>query len=162
MQKSLAVTLQKLLGELPFGHDGRVSVNTHFRKSLDDAIELYTRSREKALDHLYKSQEFTKSRSIELEADFEEVAASCGYFSFSLLDFANEMRTYLDILDDLKLEIEERPYGRSWSWLKMWRRLRLHGHTEIDDDLGTYPFQPRIAWVTSGSCHSLVILGRYQ
>lgn len=59
---------------------------------------------------------------MELEADFEEVAASCGYFSFSLLDFANEMKTYLEILDDLKLEVEERPCGKTWSWLRFWRR----------------------------------------
>lgn len=62
---------------------------------------------------------------MDLEADFEEVAASCGYFSFSLLDFANEMKEYLVILDDLKLEVEERPSGRSWNWLKFWRRLRF-------------------------------------
>lgn len=60
---------------------------------------------------------------MDLEADFEEVAASCGYFSFSLLDFANEMKEYLEILDDLKLEVEERPGGRSWNWLKVWRRF---------------------------------------
>ena len=35
---------------------------------------------------------------METEADFEEVAASCGYFSFSLLDFACEMQVYLEVL----------------------------------------------------------------
>lgn len=85
-------------------------------------MDLYTRSREEALGLLYKNKEFTRPRSADVEADFEEVAASCGYFSFSLQDFANEMKDYLDILDDLKLEKEERPAGRTWNWLKFWRR----------------------------------------
>ena len=138
------MTLQKLLDELPFGPDGRVIVDAHFQSSLEGAIELYTRSRQEALDQLYKSQDFNKSRSGELEADFEEVAASCGYFSFSLLDFASEMRTYLEILDDLKLEVEERPYGRSWNWLKIWRRFLKSDVMWAAGNAGTCSHLPRI------------------
>jgi hypothetical protein len=29
----------------------------------------------------------------------------------------------LSILDELQLEVEERPNGRTWSWLKVWLRL---------------------------------------
>lgn len=112
------------MDELPYSPDGRVAVDAHFRNSLEDAVDLYTNAREQALALLYKKQDLTKSRSAELEADFEEVAASCGYFSFSLLDFANEMKQYLEILDDLKLETEERPGGRSWEWLKFWRKFK--------------------------------------
>lgn len=112
--------MRKLLDELPYAPDGSVAVNAHFRTSLNDAIELYTSSREEALSQLYKTKELTQPRPLEMQADIEEVAASCGYFSFSLLDFANEMRTYLEILDDLKLEIEERPDGKTWNWLKAW------------------------------------------
>lgn len=121
--KSLAVTLRKLLDELPYAPNGSIAVNAHFRTSLDNAIELYTDSREEALGQLYKTKELTQPRPVEMEADFEEVAASCGYFSFSLLDFANEMRAYLEIWDDLKLEIDERPDGKTWNWLKVWRKI---------------------------------------
>ena len=76
---------------------------------------------------------------MELEADFEEVAASCGYFSFSLLDFANETSVYLDLLDDLKLEVEERPYGRTWNWLKLWLKLPRFKDRDIDPGENT-PF----------------------
>ena len=134
------MTLRKLLDELPYAPDGSIAVNAHFRTSLDDAIELYTSSREEALSQLYKSKELTKPRPVETEADFEEVAASCGYFSFSLLDFANEMRIYLEILDDLKLEVEERPDGKTWSWLKVWRRTSDSKPTQDHDDPGTRPF----------------------
>ena len=137
VQKSLAVTLRKLLDELPYAPDGTLAVNTHFRTSLDDAIELYTDSREEALSQLYKTKELTQPRPVEMEADFEEVAASCGYFSFSLLDFAHEMRAYLEILDDLKLEVEERPDGRTWNWLKLWRRISKFKRKQDYNDPGT-------------------------
>ena len=114
-----------ILDELPFAKDGSIAVNAHFRFSLDESIELYTDSRQRALQLLYKNKELNKVRPFEVEADFEEVAASCGYFSFSLLDLADEMKAYLEILDDLKLEIEERPVGRTWSWLKFWRRFPM-------------------------------------
>jgi len=122
--KSLAVTLQKTLAELPYDCNGRIIVNAHFASSLDEAIKLYSTSRQEALDQLYKHKELTKSRPPEIEADFEEVAASCGYFSLSLLDFANETKVYLDILDGLKLEVEERPEGRTWNWLKFWCKFQ--------------------------------------
>ena len=110
------------MDELPFAVDGQIAVDAHFKSSLADAIKLYTSSRQKALQLLYKNKELTKAKPMETQADFEEVAASCGYFSFSLLDFASEMQVYVDILDDLKLEIEERPEGRTWKWLKFWQR----------------------------------------
>ncbi len=122
MQKSLAVTLRRILDELPFNADGEIAVDAHFKSSLTDAIKLYTASRQEALRLLYKNKELTKARPMETQVDFEEVAASCGYFSFSLQDLAGEMQVYLDILDALKLEVEERPRGRTWQWLKFWQR----------------------------------------
>ena len=119
-QKSLAITMKSILDELPFDEEGRFTVDNHFSFSLGEAIRLYNKSREDALEKLYKSKEITQSKSMEMQADFEEVAASCGYFSFSLQEFANEMKTYLEILDELKLEVEERPDGRTWKWLKFW------------------------------------------
>jgi len=48
-------------------------------------------------------------------AEVEEVAAVCGHFSFSLLDFAEDVLTYLSALDDLQAEMESP--RRSWNWL---------------------------------------------
>lgn len=117
------------MDELPYTPGGQIAVDAQFRTSLEDAVELYTWSRQKALNLLYKNKEFTKAGSVQVQADFEEVAASCGYFSFSLLDLANETKKYLEILDDLKLEVEERPYGRSWNWLNFWGKI-LHSKSE--------------------------------
>ena len=73
------------------------------------------------MKELYKSKELDKDRPASIEADFEEVAASCGHFSFSLQDFASEMQTYLTILEELKEETEKTK-NRSWKWLLFWRR----------------------------------------
>ena len=132
----MAVTLRKILDELPYDSNGTIAVDTHFRSSLEDAVELYTSSRAEALGLLYKNKEFQRAGSVALEADFEEVAASCGYFSFSLLDFANEMKLYLEILDDLKLEVEERPTGRTWNWLKLWRKDQYSWSKQENGDPG--------------------------
>lgn len=99
-------------------------MNSNFRTSLAQAIELHSRARREALSVLYKDNELKKAHSTEVEADLEEVAASCGHFSHSLEEFAGEMKVYLEILDDLKLEVDERPLGRSWQWTKFWRKTR--------------------------------------
>lgn len=127
----------EIFKEIPFGPgpDYRVSINSRFHTSLDRALELYKESREKALKAIYREKEVMRIRTLELEADLEEVSASCGHFSFSLLSFGEELKELLVILDELQLEAEERPSGRSWNWLKFWRREV----TETDDlDTGWY------------------------
>ena len=124
------------MDELPYTANGQIAVDAKLRTSLEDAVELYTSSRQEALTLLYKSKEFAKAGSVQTQVDFEEVAASCGYFSFSLLDLANETKKYLEILDDLKLEVEERPNGRSWNWLKFWRKIRRSKSQQKQCDSG--------------------------
>ncbi|KAK2784219.1 hypothetical protein FQN53_008731 [Emmonsiellopsis sp. PD_33] len=121
--RSLAYTVTEILGELPYGPgpDYKVAVNCKFRTSLDRALELYRTARNDALNTVYWQKDFAKAKSIEMEADLEEVAASCGHFSFSLQAFAEQLRDILEVLDELQLEAEERPNGRSWNWLKFWR-----------------------------------------
>lgn len=118
--------MKQILDELPYGQggNGRIQVNERFRSSLAEALKLYANARQEALNFLYNNKDMNKARPVELEADFEEVAASCGHFSFSLQDFANDMEEYLDILEDLKIEMDTRPNGRTWEWLKFWRRGR--------------------------------------
>lgn len=123
--KSLAFTLKQILDDLPYGETPKfeIAINPKFRSSLVAAIDLYSNARKKALKQLYRGQALSINRPQDLEVDFEEVAASCGYFSFSLLDFAEDMKVYLDILDELKDELDK-PWKqkRSWNWLKIWKR----------------------------------------
>ncbi|KAI4216744.1 MAG: hypothetical protein LQ351_000692 [Letrouitia transgressa] len=122
--KSLAFTLREILGELPFGPgpEYQIAIDAHFKPSLEEAIELYTTARETALSLVYRNKEINKHRSFEIEADFEEIAASCGVFSYSLQDFGKETGNFLDILMELKDEIDCRPEGRTWAWLKPWSK----------------------------------------
>lgn len=135
--------MKQILDELPYGQGENrcITVHPHFRSSLADALKLYTNAREEALAFLYRSKDLNKSRPVELEADFEEVAASCGHFSFSLKDFAKDMEEYLDILEELKIEMDKRPNGRTWEWLKFWRRGRAITATKkrAGAEPGEYP-----------------------
>ena len=133
--------MKKILDELPCGTgpDHQIKINTYFESSLTEAVKLYSGAREEALAMLYRTKDLNKERPMEVEADFEEVAASCGHFSFSLQDFAHEMQVYLDILNDIKREIEERPSGRSWDWLKIWRYDR---RSLSSKDLGKHSSLP--------------------
>jgi len=94
--------------------------------------QLYSSARAAALQELYKSKELDKTRPESIEADFEEVAASCGYFSFNLQDFASEMQNYLSILEELKEEAE-RTKSRSWNWLYFWRSPKFQKSRHVED-----------------------------
>ncbi|TVY80910.1 Uncharacterized protein LSUE1_G003049 [Lachnellula suecica] len=119
--KSLAYTLSQILEELPFssGPHYAITINEHFQSSLTEAFS----ARSEALNELYKTKELKRDRAESIEADFEEVAASCGHFSFSLQAFADEMQIYLSILEDLKDELEKSKH-RSWKWLLFWRESK--------------------------------------
>lgn len=66
-----------MLDDLPFAHGSEfhIVLNERFRSSLVDAIELYSNARQEALRMLYRDKEFSKARTTEITADFEEVAA---------------------------------------------------------------------------------------
>jgi hypothetical protein len=129
--KSLAYTLSEVLREPPFGAAPgyQITINDHFRQSLTDALSLFNDARAHALQELYNTLELDRTRSDSVQADFEEVAAACGHFSFSLQTFGEEMQKYLDVLDDLKFASEHRK--RSWHWLEWWRNGRHHGRKAV-------------------------------
>ena len=121
----------------------KVAVNENFHSSLRQAVELYRHSRTEALETLHKNRAISaaeaghpnKTKAFsgqkngshnkkqqptdeEIVADIEEVSACCGHFSFSLLDFAEDVLTYLHILEQLKAQIEH-PV-RTWKWTTSW------------------------------------------
>lgn len=134
--KSLAFTLSELLRDPPFGAapDYDITINDTFRHSLIDALSLFNDNRAKALEELYKNIELGRPRSDKIKADFEEVAAACGHFSFSLQSFGEEMSKYLDVLDDLKYASEHKK--RSWQFLALWKQIH---HRQIQAPL--LPFE---------------------
>lgn len=137
--KSLAFTLSEVLREPPFGEAPGydIAINDNFRQSLLDALSLFNDNRARALEELYKSIEFGRPRSDKIKADFEEVAAACGHFSFSLQSFGEEMSKYLDVLDDLKYASEHR--HRSWQFLALWKHVH---HRQIQAPLLPFETEP--------------------
>ena len=131
----MAYTLRDVLDELPFGPgpEYEMAINEHFRHSLVDAKALFSSAKREALDVVYKTKLPTKTGSVTVDADFEEVAASCGYFSSSLEDFAEDMITFLDVLEELKNNVNRYPRRRSWAWLKFWRRGRNNKGLDGDE-----------------------------
>ncbi|KAH0064926.1 hypothetical protein KCU66_g24209, partial [Aureobasidium melanogenum] len=115
-----------ILDELPFlpGTDDVIAVNVNFRTSLAQAIELFNNARKEALSTLYRNKEITNAKSLERVADLEEVAASCGHYAAAMVDFAEDTLKYLEILEELKEELEQKDRNRSWNWLAIWRRHR--------------------------------------
>jgi len=112
-----------MLDELPFGPapEYRIETNPNFKESLRSAINLFNEKRTEALNNLYRGEVITGAQPLDMAADVEEMAASCGYFSYNLIIFAEEMKTFLDILEELQ-RLQETDV-RSWEWLKFWKRL---------------------------------------
>jgi hypothetical protein len=125
--KSLAFTLKSILDELPFrpGTGDVIAVNVNFRSSLAQAIELFNETRKNALSTLYRNKEITTTRSLERVADLEEVAASCGHYAATMVDFAEDTLEYLEILEELKEEMEQEDRKRSWKWMAFWLKHRV-------------------------------------
>lgn len=86
---------------------------------------MFGQARKVALETVYHSKESTAAKSEAVAADFEEVAASCGHFSSSLQDLAENVVTYLDAVRDLEQETKNGPWNLSWTWLYFWRRRRI-------------------------------------
>jgi hypothetical protein len=99
-----------------------MAINEHFRHSLVDAKALFSNARREALSAVYLNKIPKMTSCAAVAADFEEVAASCGYFSSSLQDFADDMVAFLDILEELKANVNRYPRRRTYSWLKFWQR----------------------------------------
>jgi hypothetical protein len=136
--RSLAYTMKEILDELPYDPDEGYSIiiNPRFKASMDRALEMYKVARQEALKIIYEKKQTSKSHSLEIDADWEEAAASCGHFSFSLLEVAEQINDYLVILDQMQLEIEETPTGRTWSWLKFWQSTKNRERlSNIDPDM---------------------------
>lgn len=110
-----------------------MTINEHFRHSLVDAKALFSNAKREALDVVYKTKIPSKTGSAAIAADFEEVAASCGYFSSSLEDFAEDMVTFLDVLEELKMNVNRYPRRRSWKWLQFWQRGRKSKRSDGDN-----------------------------
>jgi len=97
---------------------------------------------------LYQSDIITRDKDEDTAANQEEVAASCGHFSYSLEEFGREMEVFLDILKQMQA-YQDQP-TKSWNWLKFWKKNKKStGSNEamtrsgyIDDLPSEFPQEP--------------------
>ncbi|OAQ80692.1 60S ribosomal protein L19 [Purpureocillium lilacinum] len=125
--ETLADILSRVLRDPPFGGapDYEVRVMDDFRFHLSDALSGFNITRAAALAELYQLIDESRSRSDKTKAEFEEIAAACGHFSFSLQSLGEEMSKYLDVVDDLKYVSDHSK--RSWRWLLWFRKPSSRG-----------------------------------
>jgi uncharacterized membrane protein YccC len=134
--RSLAYTMKEILDDLQLttDQDYGVEINPRFKVSLERALELYQDARLQALDAVYDKKDMDRRRPLDVEADWEEAAACCGHFSFSLLEVAEDTKHFLAIMDDMQAEKEQQS-GRSWSWLRFWVKKETQNSHPADDEV---------------------------
>ncbi|KAK9470387.1 Fusaric acid resistance protein-like-domain-containing protein [Dipodascopsis tothii] len=120
--KSLTYTLKLILEDLPFGPAPAYELSLHerYKPSLRMAVHMYSAARVRALKEVYAHKIFSESSSCDIYVDQEEVASTCGQFSYVLEDLSTELLAFLGILEDYQHYLSTRP-PRSWWWLLRWR-----------------------------------------
>lgn len=131
--QDLSGILCQVLTQTPFAGapDYSIQINDALSGELTQRLEIFNRARADALQSLYHLIQ-QENDSGHPQIVLEEVAAACGHFSFTLQSFGEEMKKYLDILEDLK-----HSYGRkkcTWRWLLWWR------NNKSDHGLAALPF----------------------
>ncbi|KAG5978013.1 hypothetical protein E4U55_006413 [Claviceps digitariae] len=119
--QDLTEILSQVLHEPVLGrlHTNGSRFNQGFRQILTEKLNVFVLARVNALQHVY---DLLAQRAVSHDPNhiaLEEIAASCGHFSFSLQSFGEEMAKYLDILEDLQCVTDDPK--RSWTWLLWWR-----------------------------------------
>ncbi|KAJ5565506.1 hypothetical protein N7513_001748 [Penicillium frequentans] len=120
----LASTTRDVFKDLSFGPspDCRISVNGGARLRIDEAVTIYREARLSTLCLLSRKKEMISSTQ-ENKAGLEGVFASCDYFSVSLLKLSEQLQQFLSVLEELQVEVDGRPNGKSWAWVctSWWR-----------------------------------------
>ncbi|KGQ06176.1 hypothetical protein BBAD15_g8514 [Beauveria bassiana D1-5] len=131
--QNLSGILCQVLTQMPFSGapDFNMQINEALRGELTKSLEIFNTARAEALQGFYQRIR-QKNDSGHPQIVLEEVAAACGHFSFTLQTFGEEMKTYLDVLEDLKHSYDHNQ--RSWRWLLWWRKRKS------DHALATLPF----------------------
>ncbi|KAK9457698.1 Fusaric acid resistance protein-like-domain-containing protein [Dipodascopsis uninucleata] len=121
--KSLTFTVKTILEALPYNENSRdmeIQYQPNFKPSLQQAIELFSTARSRALKDIY-SRDFFKSAVGEpdMAVDMEEVASSWGQMSNVLVDLSKELDEMLTTMEDYDVYVNS-GRGKSWWWLRFW------------------------------------------
>lgn len=84
---------------------------------INEAVNQYREARHVAFSSLRRDWEMISPAQVD-KASLEEIFANCEYFSVSLLELSEQLRELILNLEELQAEVDERPEGRSWKWLR--------------------------------------------
>ncbi|ODQ65942.1 hypothetical protein NADFUDRAFT_24043 [Nadsonia fulvescens var. elongata DSM 6958] len=123
--KGFSFTIKQILDGVRFNSrmPYEISFNIQYIRSLALASELFSKAREDSLYRVYNQELFKRHLMDDLDLAIyeEEVAASCGNFSYVLEDFGRELGVYLDLLNKYD-QYTTGDTRRSFSWLRFWTR----------------------------------------
>lgn len=114
--------------------DYKIFVDDGGPPRINEAIRAYRDARISAL-HLVSRKEIMIPVSEEDDAHFEKIFTTCNYYSVSLLELAEEMQQFLLALEEMQVEIDERPNNRSWAgiWASWWRDDNRRGRPQLNE-----------------------------
>ncbi|GME66985.1 unnamed protein product [[Candida] boidinii] len=141
--KSFSFTMTEILKRIPFNNNKEFKIYDEvfqYNKSLKLALNLFNQNHEKAIGVLYEQDLFKREADLDTKIDQEEVAASCGNFSYMLSDVCKEVESYLDILEEYH-HLQKHPSEyKSFEFLKFWkytgdflREVVFNSNTESND-----------------------------
>jgi hypothetical protein len=114
--------------------DYRFSISEGVMSRIDEAIDLYRETRLTVFHSLRRDWLMICPAQL-YKASLEEIFAGCEYFSVGLLELSEQLRKLLLVLEELQVEIDERPTGKSWKWLRLsWWQARREQVTQALDE----------------------------
>jgi len=113
--------------------DYKILVDSGARPRIDEAIKIYRQARISALN-LFSRKEIIIPLSEDNNPGFEEIFATCNYYSVSLLELVEQLQRFLLVLEEMQVEIDERPNKRSWAgiWASWWRPDHRHERRQLN------------------------------
>ncbi|ODV88299.1 hypothetical protein CANARDRAFT_216679 [[Candida] arabinofermentans NRRL YB-2248] len=120
--KSFSFTVRQILASIAFDEKHNVvSLVPQFTESLKAARELFDTRQSKAIKNLYDQELFKQQTDFDTKLHQEEVTASCGNFTYLLLEFSRELMDNLAILNELS---KASSHKRTFGFLKFWDRKK--------------------------------------
>ncbi|GMM38522.1 hypothetical protein DASC09_058610 [Saccharomycopsis crataegensis] len=146
--KSFSFTVREILDHVPFDNNEPYKIVENismFAESLNKAQELFNSKQTVAMEKIYSNEKIFKIVNDdehiiidELRADGEEVAASCFNFSYSIMEYSNELNNALQLLKQYSCDIENDKKSFGWSkfwkyWKFSWKRNSLDNSETHDE-----------------------------
>ncbi|KAJ5624640.1 hypothetical protein N7510_000949 [Penicillium lagena] len=132
---SHASTLKEIFTEVTFGPapDHNIFINDGAYTRISEAVSVYREARNAVFSSICREWEMISVTEVN-KAGREEMFAICEYFSVSLLELSMQLKELLSVLEKLQAEVDERPYGKSWDWLRpsWWRTDQEHVRHHLD------------------------------